>query len=49
MRRVRDGDPLNESEQEWVGTNAGWMVDGSPDQLIERYNEMIGAYNSLRW
>jgi len=41
MRRVRDKKPYSDFERRQVGTAAGWMVDGSPDKLINKYNEMI--------
>ena len=41
MRRVRDKKPFSDFEKRELGTAGGWMVDGSPDQLINKYNEMI--------
>jgi hypothetical protein len=41
MRRVRDKKPYSEFERQELGTGGGWMVDGSPDQLIRKYNDMI--------
>jgi hypothetical protein len=49
MRRVRDGERFDGMEQRWMGTSSGWMVRGSPDRLVNEYNEMIGTYNSLTW
>ena len=41
MRRVRDKKPFSDFERRELGTDAGWMIDGSPDKLINKYNEMI--------
>jgi hypothetical protein len=41
MRRVRDKKPFSDFERREIGTAAGWMVDGSPDKLINKYNQMI--------
>jgi Protein of unknown function (DUF3829) len=41
MRRVRDKKPFTDFERRELGTSAGWMVEGSPDKLISKYNEMI--------
>lgn len=41
MRRVRDKRPFSDFDKRQLGTGSGWMVDGSPDKLINKYNEMI--------
>jgi hypothetical protein len=41
MRRVRDKKPFSDFDKRQLGTSAGWMIDGSPDKLINKYNEMI--------
>jgi hypothetical protein len=41
MRRVRDRKPFSDFERRELGTAGGWMVDGSPDKLINKYNEMV--------
>ena len=46
IRRVRDKKPYSQTERNWVGTNSGWMVDGSPDKLINKYNDLVGRSNS---
>ncbi len=46
IRRVRDKNPYSQTERNWVGTNSGWMVDGSPDKLINKYNDLVGRSNS---
>ena len=40
MRRVRDKKPFNDFERRQLGTSGGWMVDGSPDKLVNKYNDM---------
>jgi hypothetical protein len=41
MRRVRDKQPFSDFERRELGTSAGWMVEGSTDKLINKYNDMI--------
>ncbi len=48
MRRVRDKKPFNSMEQRWVGTSAGWMVEGSPDKVVHEYNSLIRSRSLLR-
>src|SRR5690606_5727289 len=44
MRRVRDKDPFSDFERRSLGTGAGWMIEGSPDQVIDRYNKLIRSF-----
>jgi hypothetical protein len=46
MRRVRDKTKYTASEKDMLGTSAGWMVKGSPDDLLTKYNKLIDSYNS---
>ncbi len=41
MRRVRDHKPFSDFEKRQLGTFSGWMVEGSPDKLINKYNDMM--------
>jgi hypothetical protein len=41
MRRVRDRTPFSDFDKRQLGTGSGWMVEGSPDKLVNKYNEMI--------
>ena len=41
MRRIRDHKPFGPGERELIGTQGGWMVEGSPDKVIHSYNELI--------
>ena len=41
MRRVREKKPFSGHERDWVGTQSGWMVEGSPDKVVYEYNNMI--------
>jgi Protein of unknown function (DUF3829) len=41
LRRVRDRKPFSDFERRQIGTASGWMVDGSPDKLINKYNQMV--------
>ncbi|HJL16006.1 MAG TPA: YiiG family protein [Sandaracinaceae bacterium LLY-WYZ-13_1] len=47
MRRVRDETPFDRSELRRLGTAAGWMTDGSPDELFQEFNRLVREYNSL--
>lgn len=49
MRRVRDETPFTRSELGRLGTSGGWMTDGSPDKLMDGYNDLVRAYNGLRY
>ena len=48
MRRVREKKPFTGMEREWVGTQAGWMVEGSPDKVVHEYNNMIRSRAFMR-
>jgi hypothetical protein len=47
MRRIKEHAPFNQIEKQELGTSAGWMIDGSPDQVIYTYNQMIGFKSLL--
>lgn len=48
LRRVRDKTPYDQGERMLMnGASSGWMVEGSPDQLIRGYNELVEASNRL--
>ncbi len=42
MRRVREGEALSRMNAEWIGTHAGWMVEGSPDKMLHTYDTRLG-------
>ena len=48
IRRVRDNVPYSQGEKMNLGGGGGWMVNGSPDALVRKYNDLIGASNRLR-
>jgi hypothetical protein len=48
MRRIRDKKPFDDFERRQLGTAAGWMVEGSPDKVINKYNDLIQRRSSLR-
>ena len=48
MRRVREKKPFDSTERQWVGTSAGWMVEGSPDKVVHEYNNMIRSRTFMR-
>lgn len=48
IRRVRDKVAYTSFEQSNLSSNAGWMVEGSPDRVIRSYNELIQASGNLR-
>ena len=41
MRRIRDKKAFNNFERGLLGRNGGWMVEGSPDKVVNTYNQMI--------
>lgn len=41
MRRIRDGKKFSDSEERFIATGAGWMVEGSSGKVIKAYNDMI--------
>jgi hypothetical protein len=45
FRRVRDKVPYSNGDKLTFKSNAGWMVEGSPDKLIRVYNELVEASN----
>jgi Protein of unknown function (DUF3829) len=48
VRHIREKKPYSAAEKSRMGTSSGWMVDGSPDQVLDRYNKLVDAYNSVR-
>ncbi|MDR0478464.1 MAG: YiiG family protein [Burkholderiaceae bacterium] len=46
-RRQRDKTPYNIGEQSLLGGSGGWMVEGSPDKLLNTYNTMVETSNHL--
>jgi hypothetical protein len=49
VRHIRDKKPYSGTERSWMGTSSGWMVDGSPDAVLDKYNKLVDAYNSVRY
>ncbi|MCC6327985.1 MAG: YiiG family protein [Acidobacteria bacterium] len=49
MRRIRDGKKFSDSERRFIGSGAGWMVDGSPQKVIKAYNDMIQSRQFTRF
>jgi hypothetical protein len=47
FRRLRDKTPYSTGERSLLGTSGGWMVEGSPDKLINTYNTMVATSNRL--
>lgn len=48
-RRIRDKKPFNDFERRQVGTMGGWMVEGSPDKVINKYNDLIQRRSFMRY
>lgn len=42
---VTSGEALDDMDISWIGTSAGWMVDGSPDEVARKYGEVVDKYN----
>jgi hypothetical protein len=49
LHRIHDKKGFTENEKQWLGRNTGWMVDGSPSQLVARYNDVAKAYNNVHF
>jgi len=49
VRHIRDKKPYSATEKSWMGTSDGWKVEGSPDAVLDKYNKLIDAYNSVRF
>lgn len=47
MRLIRDREQLSSFHLRNIGTPAGWMLDGGPDEVIREYNELVDAYNRM--
>ena len=39
----------SQSDLDKLSRNMGWMVSGSPEDLVKKYNALINSSNSLRW
>ncbi len=48
-RRVRDNTPYDTGELMTLGGPGGWMVNGSPDKLLNVYNSLVQTSNGLRF
>lgn len=48
-RRIRDKKPFTDFERRQVGTMSGWMVEGSPDKVINKYNDLIQRRSFMRF
>jgi len=49
VRHIRDKKPFSAFEKRQMGTSAGWMVEGSPDAVLDKYNKLVDAYNLVRY
>ena len=49
VRHIRDKKPFSAFEKQRMGTSSGWMVEGSPDAVLDKYNKLVDAYNSVRY
>lgn len=47
MRRIRDGEALGSFELSNIGTASGWMIDGGPDAVLQKFNRLVDAYNRM--
>jgi Protein of unknown function (DUF3829) len=45
MRRIRDKVPYSTGDKMMLSGGGGWMVEGSPPQVLREYNKLIEAYN----
>jgi len=49
VRHIRDKKPFSAFEKRQMGTSSGWMVEGSPDAVLDKYNKLVDAYNTVRY
>lgn len=49
LRRVRDKKPFADSEKMMINAGSARMIEGHPDHLLEKYNDLVKAGNSLRF
>ena len=49
VRHIRDKKPYSAPENRLMGTSDGWKVEGSPDAVLDKYNKLIDAHNSVRF
>ena len=48
IRRVRDKEPYRSGDLIQIQNGNAWLVSGTPDALVRKYNELIDASNRLR-
>ncbi len=46
-RRVRDEEPFDGFDRRTMGGFGGWMIEGSPDAVVDEYEDFVDAYNSV--
>lgn len=49
VRHIRDKKTFSAFEKNRLGTSSGWMVEGSPDAVLDKYNKLVDAYNLVRY
>jgi hypothetical protein len=49
LRRVRDKKPFADSEKMMIESGSGRMIEGHPDHLLEKYNDLVKAGNSVKF
>lgn len=49
VRRVRDKKPFADSEVMMINSGSAKMIEGHPAQLLDKYNDLVKAGNSLKF
>jgi hypothetical protein len=47
LRKVKGREPYEGFDRRTIGTFGGWMIEGSPDQVVDAYEDFVDSYNSL--
>lgn len=49
VQRKTSGKRFNRTERRWIAGSSGWMVKGSASRVLRRYNELVNAFNRVRF
>lgn len=49
LNRKKTNKAWSQSEIMMINGNNGWMVDGHPEQVVRKYNDLVKSSNGLRW
>ena len=49
MRHMKEGKKFSRMEQQWIARGSGWMVKGSYEAVLKKFNDLIDKSNSVRF